>query len=72
MKRRREKVTYNYECSLTGEAFTTTEKAPNPKELVSVKGFYELNPDQDDRPAVIKKRLGLDQVQTRPETEEQE
>jgi hypothetical protein len=59
MKRRREKMTYNYECSLTGEQFVTTEKAPNPKELLSVKAYYEMNPDKDDRPAVIKKKLGV-------------
>ncbi len=59
MKRRRERITYDYECSLTGESFTRTEKAPNPKELVSVKAYYELNPDMDDRPAVIKKKLGV-------------
>jgi hypothetical protein len=65
MKRRREKITYNYECSLTGEQFVTTEKAPHPKELLSVKAFYEMNPDMDDRPAVIKKKLGI------PETKEE-
>ena len=59
MKRRREKITYNYECSLTGEQFVTTEKAPHPKELLSVKAYYEMNPDMDDRPAVIKKKLGI-------------
>jgi hypothetical protein len=60
MKRRREKITHTYECSLTGEQFITTEKASKPKELISVKAFYELNPDMDDRPAVIKKKLGLE------------
>lgn len=59
MKRRREKITYTYECSLTGEQFITTAKAPNPKELLSIKAYYEMNPDMDDRPAVIKKKLGL-------------
>ena len=59
MKRRREKITYNYECSLTGEQYVTTEKAAHPKELLSVKGYYEMNPDMDDRPAVIKKKLGI-------------
>lgn len=61
MKKRREKITYNYQCSLTGEEFVTTEKAPHPKELLSVKAFYEMNPDMDDRPAVIKKKLGVPQ-----------
>ncbi len=59
MKRRREKITYNYECSLTQEAFVTTGKAPNPKDLMSVKAYYEMHPDEDDRPAIIKKKLGI-------------
>lgn len=59
MKRRREKISYSYECSLTGEKFETTAKAPNPKELLSVKAYYEMNPEMDDRPAVIKKKLGI-------------
>lgn len=59
MKRRREKMTYNYECSLTGEQYVTTEKAQHPKDLLSVKAYYEMNPDMDDRPAVVKKKLGI-------------
>ncbi len=59
MRRKRERVTYDYECTLTGQTYTRTEKAPNPKDLLSVKGWYEMNPDKDDRPAVIKKKLGL-------------
>jgi hypothetical protein len=66
MKRRREKITYNYECTLTGEQYVLTQKAANPKELVSVKAYYELHPDMDDRPTVIKKKLGL------PHNEEKE
>ena len=58
-KRRREKVTYNYTCSLTNEEFVLTEKAPNPKELLSVKAYYEMHPEMDDRPAVVKKKLGI-------------
>ncbi len=59
MKRRREKITYNYTCSLTNEEFVTTAKAPNPKDLLSIKAFYDMNPEMDDRPALIKKRLGI-------------
>lgn len=59
MKRRREKVTYAYQDSLTGEEFILTEKAQNPKELLSVKSYYEMNPDMDDRPAIVKKKLGI-------------
>jgi hypothetical protein len=58
-KRKREKVTYNYQCSLTGEEFVMTEKAAHPKDLLTVKAFYEMNPDLDDRPAIVKKKLGL-------------
>ena len=66
MKRRREKITYNYECSLTGEEFVTTEKAQHPKELLSVKAYYEMHPEDDDRPAVIKKKLGLPVTEEKP------
>lgn len=59
MKRRREKMTYTYECSLTNEQYVLTEKAAHPKELLSVKAYYEMNPEMDDRPAVTKKKLGL-------------
>ncbi len=63
MKRlRREKITYNYTCSLSGEEFVMTGKAKEPKELLSVKAYYEMNPDMDDRPAVIKKRLGISET----------
>jgi hypothetical protein len=58
-KRKREKVTYNYQCTLTNEEFVTTEKAAHPKELLSIKAYYEMNPDMDDRPAIIKKKLGV-------------
>ena len=59
-KHRREKQIFEYECSLTGERYKMTARAPQPKDLVSVSAYYELNPEKDDRPAVIKKKLGLD------------
>lgn len=59
-KRKKEKRTYKYECTLSGEEFTVTAKAENPDELVSVKAYYELNPEKDDRPLDIKKRLGVE------------
>lgn len=59
-RHRREKQTFDYECSLSGERYTLTARAPQPKELLSVSAYYELNPDKDDRPAVIKKKLGLE------------
>ncbi|MFA5584442.1 MAG: hypothetical protein WDA09_09520 [Bacteriovoracaceae bacterium] len=59
-RHRREKQTFEYECSLTGERYKLTARAPQPKELLSVAAYYEMNPDKDDRPAVVKKKLGLE------------
>jgi hypothetical protein len=58
--RKREKKTYTYECSLTGETFKTTRQAPNPDELISVKAYYELNPDKDDRPETVKQKIAVE------------
>ncbi len=57
MARKKSKRIYTYKCSLTEEVFKTTREAPNPNELISVKAFYELNPDEDDRPLHIKKKV---------------
>ncbi len=60
-KRRKEKKFYKYECAMTGEQYTVTEKAENPDDLMSVKAYYEMHPEEDDRPADVKKKLGVDQ-----------
>ena len=57
MAKKKFQQTYVYQCSISEESFVVTEEAPNPKELVSVKAYYELNPDKDDRPEDIKKQL---------------
>ncbi|MCB9093532.1 MAG: hypothetical protein H6621_00565 [Halobacteriovoraceae bacterium] len=59
-KRRKHQKIYTYECNLTGKVYKRTEEAKNPDELVSVEGYYQMNPDKDDRPIVIKKKLGID------------
>lgn len=59
-KRKKEKKFYNYECTITGESYKVSEEAKSPDDLVSVKAFYELNPDMDDRPAATKKQLGIE------------
>jgi hypothetical protein len=58
-KRKKLKQIYKYECSLTGEVYKTTAKADNPDDLVSVNAYYELHPDEDDRPESVKRELGL-------------
>ena len=53
---------YDYKCSLTGEKFRMTKEAKNPNELISVKGYYELHPEKDDRPEVIKKKVKAEEI----------
>lgn len=62
-KRRKEKKIYKYECAMTGEEFKVTAKAENPDDLMSIKAYYEMNPEEDDRPADIKKKLGVETEQ---------
>jgi len=45
---------FHYDCNITGETFKVTKKAKNPDELMSVKAYYEMNPEEDDRPEHIK------------------
>lgn len=59
-RRKREQKIYVYECTLTGDEYKVTQKADNPDDLVSVKAYYELNPEKDDRPKHIKLQLGVE------------
>jgi hypothetical protein len=52
--RKKHKKIYRYSCTLTGEEFKVTAEAKNPDELMSVKAYYEMNPEKDDRPEHIK------------------
>ncbi len=53
------KKIYRYDCTLTGETYKLTAEAKNPDDLMSIKAYYEMHPEKDDRPAVIKKELGV-------------
>ncbi len=57
MARKKNVRFYKYKCSISGEQFKMTSKANNPDELISVKAWYELNGDEDDRPEVVKREL---------------
>ncbi len=59
VKKKREKTFYKYQCPITSEEFVTTRPAPNPDELMSVKAYYEMNTEEDDRPLVVKVRMGI-------------
>ena len=54
MARRKYVQTFKHKCTITEETFVLTKQAPTPDELISVKAYYELNPDKDDRPERIK------------------
>lgn len=61
-KRRREKQTYRYECSLTNEKFALTRKVDKKAaDLLSVEAYYEFNPEEDDRTEAVKKQAKIDQ-----------
>ena len=59
-KKKKIKQVYRYECTMTGETYKTTKKVDNTDDLVSVNAYYELNPEEDDRPENIKKELGIE------------
>jgi hypothetical protein len=56
-KHKRAKRIYEYTCSISGEVFKTEKEAPRPKDLMSVKAYYEIHPENDDRPEKIKSHL---------------
>ncbi len=57
-KRGREQRIYKYNCTITNEEFKTTSKVKDTSELVSIRAYYEMNPEEDDRPEAVIKNLG--------------
>lgn len=57
-RRSRNHQVYRYKCTITEEEFKVTSKAKNPSELISIRAYYEMNPEEDDRPEAIVKQLG--------------
>lgn len=57
MSKKKIKKIYKYECNVTNEMFKTTSEAPSPGDLSTVSAFYQMNPDQDDRPLEIKVKI---------------
>ena len=58
-RRKKEKIKYKYECSLSGEKYYLTRKLDKADELLSVNAWYEMNAEKDDRPDAVKKKLGI-------------
>lgn len=71
-RRKKEIKFYNYECSLTGEKFKRYRKVQNADELMSVPAYYELNQDEDDRPEIMIKKLGLGEIELAASESEEE
>lgn len=57
MARKRYEKIYNYSCTLTGEEFKVTKETKNTDDLISVKAYYDMNPEKDDRPEHVKIQL---------------
>ncbi len=57
MARKKQKKIYKYQCQITEEWYKTTKEAKNPDDLMSVEAYYDMNPDEDDRPEHIKQQL---------------
>jgi len=55
--RKKQKKIYKYQCQITEEWYKTTKEAKNPDDLMSVEAYYDMNPDEDDRPEHIKQQL---------------
>lgn len=58
MARKKQKKIYKYQCPITEEFYKTTKEATNEEDLISVAGYYEMNPEKDDRPEHIKQQAG--------------
>ena len=56
MAKKTYKEIYEYECTMTAEKFKVTKKSDTPENLISVQAYYDMNPEEDDRPAHIKKQ----------------
>lgn len=60
MARKKYKKIYTYQCTITEEEFKTTREAPSPDELVSINAYYDLHPEEDDRPESVKKKIEVE------------
>lgn len=46
---------------MTGESFKIFGKLVKTQDLLSIKAYYEMHPEEDDRPLSIKKKESLNQ-----------
>ncbi len=60
MARKRYVKTYKYQCTITEKEYKVTSEAPSPDELVSVEAYYQMHPEEDDRPDSVLAKLGIE------------
>lgn len=63
MSKKKIKKIYKYECNVTGETFKTTTEAKNPGDLLTVNAYYQMHPEEDDRPVEVKIRIKHEEEQ---------
>ncbi|PIP89784.1 MAG: hypothetical protein COW01_07890 [Bdellovibrionales bacterium CG12_big_fil_rev_8_21_14_0_65_38_15] len=56
-KRKQHKKIYIYSCPITEEKYKLTREVKNEEDLMSVKAYYDMHAEEDDRPEHIKKKL---------------
>ena len=77
MARRKHVEIFKYQCPITEQWFKTTKKAKSADDLISVEGYYQMNPEEDDRPEHIKRQVAqttttIDDAPSESEGEETE
>ena len=56
MIKKRQKQQYFYRCGVTDKQFKMTREALRPDDLISIEAYYEMHPEEDDRPKHMKKQ----------------
>ncbi len=59
-KRKPYKKIYTYTCPITEQQYKLTREVKNPDDLMSVKAYYDMHAEEDDRPEHIRKKLQED------------
>lgn len=60
MARKRAKRIYRYKCSITEREYKVTREVKNPENLLCLDAYYQMNPEEDDRPDSALATLGID------------
>lgn len=69
MARRKHKKFYRYKCSITEQEFKVTREADNPDDLMSIEAYYELHPEDEDRPESVLAELAVEKENREKESE---